>query len=121
MPHVPVPIERSLDQKEVYTIDGRECEVYVYNEKYRFSLLDKLFGVKLFAKLQKGIEGNTYPARHIRVEVPHSEDEYVKFVHDSRGRTWPTELPSVSEHLDEAIEKARTLIEENRIEDISTR
>lgn len=121
MPHVPVPIERSLDQKEVYTIDGRECEVYVYNETYKFRLLERLFGMKLLAKFRHGIEGNTYPARHIRVEVPHSEDNYVGFVHDSRGRDWPTELPSVTEHIEDAIDKAHTLIEENRIEDISTR
>jgi len=94
MPSVPIPDERTCVGANKWTIHDRDCNIYVYEETH-----SALFG--LF----------DWNARHVRIEVPYKFEPRVKFIHDTRGRSWPTELPSREEHVEEAYEKAKDWID----------
>lgn len=111
MPHIPFPKSRTLQEKRDETIAGRECEIYIYDELFTARLFDPMDW------LIRLLHGKEWHARHIRVEVPHEYDDYIRKVHDARGRHWPTDLPSVEEHVQDVRQKARDAIESGKADD----
>lgn len=112
MPRTTFSDSRALIEQRSETIYGRECDVRVYSETYSKPRWTP-FGLYLRARYGTG----EWEARHVRVDVPTDTGEHVRHVHDSRGRSHPTELAPLEEHVQDALDEVSELIESGRAGD----
>lgn len=106
MPTIPFPDKRiPVEQKEI-TVNGRDCEVFVYEEINR-----AFFG--LFE----------WVGRHVRVEVPITVggEPRMKLIHDARRRHFLDQcvkLANIDSHVEDAIEETREWIRDWENQDV---